>query len=361
MDYYKIIISPETIQGDLSKVDYKGQEVGVYSAMTQVVTGGTNGDSILTGLTIPILFRESINDVGYFSPFDGALVQQNVVTNFLFSATTDNPYTYYVYNTSDEYQKFLELSSYVVDWGDGTPVQKIESYAPNNVSHTYATVNSGYTITLKQTNPWGLVEVSKDIKTPYQNVVNFNPQGTVYFTSNVGNWSATPINYNFIFSGDANNTVSAQTSNNYTTIPFIVSGLTKSRLTELAQYGYPPYPPPGAVVIKNGEVFGVIDKIEPDSYTAYTIQNISFYDFQDGITIFSQGSSGLTEDNIVAVPIVKEEVLLNVVDQPQIQTNVFVERGKNSAYEKIQRLGEVDNLGDLLNYGYGFFNVEKKS
>jgi hypothetical protein len=24
-------------------------------------------------------------------------------------------------------------------------------------------------------------------------------------------------------------------------------------------------------------------------------------------------------------------------------------------------LGEVDNLGDMINYGYGFFNVEKKN
>jgi 5'-3' exonuclease len=46
---------------------------------------------------------------------------------------------------------------------------------------------------------------------------------------------------------------------------------------------------------------------------------------------------------------------------PKIMTNVFVERGKNSAYERVQRLGEVDNLGDLLTYGYGFFNVEKRT
>jgi hypothetical protein len=51
---------------------------------------------------------------------------------------------------------------------------------------------------------------------------------------------------------------------------------------------------------------------------------------------------------------------MKIIDQGQIQTNVFVERGKNSAFERVQRLGEVDNLGDLENYGYGFFNVEEK-
>jgi hypothetical protein len=51
---------------------------------------------------------------------------------------------------------------------------------------------------------------------------------------------------------------------------------------------------------------------------------------------------------------------MRVVDQPQIQTNVYVERGKVSAYERLQRLGEVDNIGDLENYGYGFFNIVRK-
>ena len=88
---------------------------------------------------------------------------------------------------------------------------------------------------------------------------------------------------------------------------------------------------------------------------------VDYYDYLDGTTIFFQQSSGFTNNNLTNKPITKEEVLLKVIDQPQIQTNVFVERGKNSAYEKIQRLGEVDNLGDMINYGYGFFSVVKNN
>jgi hypothetical protein len=55
--------------------------------------------------------------------------------------------------------------------------------------------------------------------------------------------------------------------------------------------------------------------------------------------------------------ITKNEVLLNVVFEPEVQSNIFIERGKNSALERIQRLGEIDNMGDLVNYGYGFFNI----
>ena len=60
---------------------------------------------------------------------------------------------------------------------------------------------------------------------------------------------------------------------------------------------------------------------------------------------------------MVAEPLVKEELLLGISAQAEIQSDIFIERGKNSAFERVQRIGEVDNLGDLVKYGYRFFNV----
>ena len=367
-DFYNIIISPETIKGDIFTVNlqgenvepsYTGETIGVYSAMTQVLSAGPNGSSTLTGLTIPILIRQTAVDFGYYSPFDGAVLQKDVVANFIFSSTTTNPYVYNVYNTSNEFQKFLDLSSYKVNWGDNSPEQTIITYTPNSITHTYPVANAQYTITLKQTNPWGITRVSKTITTPFSDVVINNPNGEAFFIPVGGNWIETPISYDYIFSGDAVNEVSAQTSNNFTTVPFTVSGLTKSKLNELAMYG--PYKfQVGVPVIKNGQIWGAITNTAT-TFTAYTINLVDYYDYIDGTTIFFEQSSGFTDNNLTQRPITKEEVLLKAVDQPQIQTNVFVERGKNSAYERIQRLGEVDNLGDMINYGYGFFNVEKKN
>jgi len=367
-DFYKVIVSPETILGDLFLVNlegqnvnntYTGQTVGVYSAMTQVLTAGPNGTSLLTGLTIPILIRQTAVDVGYYSPFDGAVLQKDVVANFIFSSTTTNPYVYNIYNTSSEFQKFLDLSSYKVDWGDGSPKQTITSYTPNSLSHTYPTANAQYTISLEQTNPWGITRVSKTITTPYSLVTPTNPNGEAFFIPVGGNWAGTPVSYDYIFSGDAINQVSAQTSWNYVSVPYTVSGITKSSITDLTLYGSVKYQV-GVPVIKNGQIWGVISDIN-DVFTAYTINGVSYYDYIDGTTIFFEPSSGFTENNLTQVPITKDEVLLKVVDQAQIQTNLFVERGKNSAYERIQRMGEVDNLGDMINYGYGFFNVVKKN
>jgi hypothetical protein len=357
-DYYKFIVSPENVARDLSVVDYRGTVVGVYSAMTEVVSSGPNGTSLLTNLSVPILLRQTAVDAGYYSPFDGAVLQKDVVTNFLFSSTTAQPYVWNVYNTSDQFQKFLELSAYKIDWGDGTPKETITTYAPNSITHTYANQTKEYTITLEQTNPWGVTKVSKKINVPFSNVTIYNPNGETFFMPSTGNWIGTPVSYDYIFSGDAVNEVSAQTSNNYVTVPFTVSGITKSRINELALYGSPKFQV-GVPVISNGQIWGAISDIN-SVFTAYTITEVNYYDYNDGTTIFFQQSSGLTSNNLTSVPITKDEVLLKVVDQAQVQTNVFVERGKNSAYERIMRLGEVDNLGDMINYGYGFFNVVNK-
>ena len=354
---YNFIVSPENVERDLSVVNSNGVSVGVYSGMSQIVSGGTYGTSLLTGLTVNILLTQSAVDAGYYTPFDGAVMQKDVVSNFIFSSTTSDPYRVYLYNTSSEFQKFLDLSKYVVNWGDGSQLQDVTTYTPNSISHVYPSANKTYTITLSQTNPWGVIKVQKNVTLPYSAVTIYNQQGTAYFTPAGGNWFGTPVSYDYIFSGDAVNVVSAQTTNNVEQVPFIVSGLTTSRVTELALYGSPKYQI-GVPVIKNGEIWGAITNISA-IYTAYTITGINFYDYADGTSIFFQESSGFTDSNLTAVPITKLESLLKVMDQPQIQTDVFLERGKNSAYERVQRLGEIDNLGDLLNYGYGFFNVQK--
>ena len=183
-DYYKVIISPETVIGDLATVNFRGISVGVYSGMSQVVSSGPGGNSSLKNVSVPILLRQSAVDCGYYSPFDGAVLQKNVVSNFLFSATTGSPMTYYVYNTSDQFQKFLELSAYRVSWGDNSPKQIITSYSPNSINHTYPTPPSGttkqYKITLEQINPWGVTTVTKTITVPYSIVEINNPQGNVF-------------------------------------------------------------------------------------------------------------------------------------------------------------------------------------
>ena len=386
--YYKI--SPEVISGDIFKVDFTGDsettnsefiyccdiytsavtkyytgQTYVYSSMTDIVSGGTLGHSLLTGLTIPIFITENTIDIGYYSAFDGMAVQKDTITNFLFSATTLDPYTYFFYNTSDtEFKKYLSFSQYNVDWGDGSPTTTITSTSPNFYSHNY-TQTGTFTITMSGMSPWGVNLVKKDVTVPYTDIVITNPKGVAYFYPSGGNWSGTPLMYDYIFSGDSICDVDLQTSDNYTTIPIIITGYTKSTMNDLEVYGskYDPNLYDGRFkqdvqITANTETIGTFHGPSVDGlYTSYTINDITYFDWIDGTTVFSVKSSGLTSDMIVCTAITKNEVLLNVIDEAEVQSDIFIERGKQSGLETIIRLGEVDNVGDLLKYGYGFFKV----
>ena len=113
----------------------------------------------------------------------------------------------------------------------------------------------------------------------------------------------------------------------------------------------------GPVTGRSGVVGEYFGEGENGLYTAYTINEMTYYDYKDGTTIFIVESSGITSDWLVSSAITKNEALLNIIDAPELQSNVFIERGKISGLESVERLGEVDNLGDLVRYGYKFFKI----
>jgi hypothetical protein len=334
----------------------------VYSSMTQVLSGGTGQTSLLTGLTIPILLTQETIDLGYYSVFDGAVLQKDTMLNFLFSSTTIDPYTYYFYNTYDSDKKYLQFSDFNLDWGDGTPIQTITTSSPDYYIHTYGS-NGNFTITFSGVSPWGVNIIKKDIIVPFTDAVISNPYGTATFYPQGGNWSATPVNYDYIFTGDSYCDADSQISSNYTTVPFLVTGYTTSSVNDLQQYGpktslYAGKFKLGIQVTGTSGCIGTFFGPSSDnSYTSYTINDISYKDYSGGTTIFEVSSSGYTQDMLICSAITKDEVLLNVIDEPLIQSDVMVERGKISALESLQRLGEVDNVGDLTKYGYKFFNI----
>tara|TARA_R110000868_G_scaffold377646_4_gene642996 strand:+ start:1787 stop:2980 length:1194 start_codon:yes stop_codon:yes gene_type:complete len=388
---YHIKISPEFISGDIFKVRYNAGTITgtgivnncciipaetfkidltgtsyVYSSMTEVLSGGTNtsnissattksGTSLLTGLTIPILLTETVTDIGYYSVFDGMVLQQNTMLNFIFSGITNTKNCYF-YNTSDiEFKKYLEFSTYKIDWGDG----QVSAVTSTSMYHSYSN-STAYTITLSGMSPWGTNIITKTINTPFTGVTISNPKGVANFKPAGGNWSNTLLSYDYIFSGDS--TCDATLNdihlfNPITNIPFLITGYTTSSLSDLKQYGTTLYKP-GVQVTGNTGMIGVFSGVSRDGmYTAYTINDIDYYDWSDGTTIFVVKSSGLTSDMLVCQPIVKNDLLMNIIDEAEVQSNIFIERGKNSALERVERLGEVDNVGDLVKYGYKFFNV----
>ena len=334
----------------------------VYSSMTQILSGGTNNSSLLTGLTIPILLTQETIDLGYYSVFDGAVLQKDTMINFLFSSTTVTPNVYYFYNTVDSEKKYLQFSDFKLDWGDGTPIQTVTSFSPNFYTHTYG-YNGDFTITFSGMSPWGVNIIKKEITVPFTESVITNPFGTATFYPQGGNWSGTPISYDYIFTGDSYCNEESQISSGYTTTPFLVTGYTTSIVNDLQQYGpklslYAGKFKLGIQVTGTSGCIGTFFGPSPDnSYTSYTINNVSYKDYSGGTTIFEVESYGYVEDMLVCSAITKDELLLNIIDEPLIESDVNIERGKLSSLESLQRLGEVDNVGDLTKYGYKFFNI----
>jgi len=390
---YYIKISPEVIKSDLTTVVYTAStgvtftidkeccdftsytennvvitgRTGVILTMQQVLTGNTGGTSLMTGLTIPILFTQNVVDIGYYSVFDGAILQKDVITNFLFSAVTGiNSSIIYLYNTSEkEYKKFLKESTFKVDWGDNTPIQIVSNFAPNYTSHSYPLTPNEYTITMTGSTNFGVSIIKKKIKIPFTGNTITNPNGTAYFIPQSGSWSGTPISYDFIFSGDSNPNISDFTGSVFTQIPFLVTGYTNSSLSDLSVYK--------GTAQKNGKSFKLNQQITgssgsvgvyygdtPDGLgVSYKLNDTEYYDFNDGTTIFILNSSGLTGDWLISTGITKDELLMNIISEPEIFSNVYIERGKVSAFEKVRRLNEVSTIGGLTSYGYKFFKVTK--
>ena len=354
---YSIVVSPENLNSDIFTETYSGDSgvniFGVFSGMSYVLSGDTNGQSLLTGLTIPIFFTKTINDIGIYSEFDGDLLQKDVITNFVYSSDTQNPYNIFVYNTSGDLTiSYLTFTKFFVDWGDLSPITTLTNQP---ISHIYPNTPEVYTISFSGINTWGTTVIQKQIFLPSTGVTISNLEGTVTFIPQSGSWSGIPTSYDFIFTGDSQNNLLSQISSTYTTVPFPISGYTKSKLINLKRYGSTPYTI-GYQFIKDGQLYGQVDDITID-YIEYTINGIKYYDLTNGKTLYIAESSGLTQDNIVISAITKNERLMDFVSDPEIQSNVFIERGKYTAFEPLQRLGEIDNIGDLKRYGYNYFKI----
>lgn len=346
---YKIKISPESLSSIVKEITYSGNTFGVYTGMTSLLTSGVNGTSSLTGLTIPILLTQDCIDIGYYSEFDGAIQQKETVLNYVFSASSE--YEYCIYNTSI-LSSYTKGSEYEIYWGDNS---KVEPMIGVKSCHTYPKTNAKYVIKLTQKNNFGTNIISKTITIPFdKDKRSADPDGTVVFIPSGGPWKYSPISYDYIFTGDTGMDIEDYIYDGNVK----VTGYTKSNLIELALYGKTPYID-GFDVFKDGSFYGKVTNTT-DSFTAYTIQDIKYVDYPFGITTFEANSKGLTKETIKLAPITKNEALLKSVDEVQIFSNVFVERGKNSGYEKVQRLGEVKTLQDMEKYGYGYFKLTNK-
>jgi hypothetical protein len=105
---------------------------------------------------------------------------------------------------------------------------------PNGLNSFSAAIRSNdFLVTMSGTSPWGINIIQKKIHVPFKLAQVNNPNGTAYFIPQGNSWSGTPIEYNYLFTGDSNNNVEDHVSSNYTPIPFIITGYTISSINDL--------------------------------------------------------------------------------------------------------------------------------
>ena len=70
-------------------------------------------------------------------------------------------------------------------------------------------------------------------------------------------------------------------------------------------------------------------------------------------------SEGWNETNSSIEAQIQEEYLLGVISEPEVESDVFIDRSTFSVLDKHLRLSEVESLDHLTRYGNGFYNINR--
>lgn len=292
---------------------------------------------------LPVFLDAKSDELGVMVGFDGEIDQVEQLCNFTYKA---NNLTLTVYNTTNtNVLKRVVDATFQINWGDST-TSSISILG--NATKTYPTAGNK-TVSITMNSPWKVQTLSRTIKLP---LVTGDPTslGTLSFTFPY-------TDYGVAASG------STQTRSS-TNLTFAAVG--KSRINEKKLYGQNSYtgvtstPLPGTSL----------------SCSKYTVDELDYYDCSDGVTYITgkvpnhiiNGTTGFTAGNtttfvteyVINKMLTRNEHFLGFVSEPQIYSDIFVERGKMGVSEFNLRLGEIDNIGELDIYGNGFFLVKKQ-
>ena len=74
-------------------------------------------------------------------------------------------------------------------------------------------------------------------------------------------------------------------------------------------------------------------------------------------TEFRYIGQGINETNISLSALTKEEYLFGIISPPEVQNDVFIDRGVVSVMDMHLRLSEIKDLSGLAKYGNGYYNL----
>jgi hypothetical protein len=250
-----------------------------------------------------------------------------------------------IYNTlnTNKY-KMLINGVFTISWGDGytdtLPMPTVYDVDLPYAQHTYST--SGYKdIEITVDSPWKVEKLKRSIYVPITGSTLPTDFGTLSFTVPYSN---PPMVQSQQYLEDYR-TLTGNTNDTF--ISFLAVG--KSRLDELRLYG--------GSLSYSGIVTGTT---AAGNYTGYTIDGLFYMDYAEGYTHITGHTSNYAHEELYQGMITRNEHLIGFLDEPQIYSDIFVERGKQGVMERNLRLGEIDSTGELDIYGSGYFKVRKQ-
>lgn len=256
--------------------------------------------------------------LGVLSGFDGNIISDELFNVRYATYTNNNIITLY-FNIDEKFKK--DIIQIDIDWGNGTSSLNVGN---NNFSKDFY-VPSDLLISVVVTTTFGKYFYYKQIKT-----------GVLDENTNFENFSLT------------NGLTSLESQNNMDGHDLNFIGMGKSRLQELRKYGTEEF---------ENVIYGETDGI---NWIRYELDGLTYEDYEDGITKITGNTGMFTMEQIINQMLTRNEHFLGFVDEPTITSDVFIDRGKQGVLEKNLRLCEIDNVGEIMNYGNGYFKIKKQ-
>lgn len=83
---------------------------------------------------------------------------------------------------------------------------------------------------------------------------------------------------------------------------------------------------------------------------------IKYVDFPNGVTTFS--FSKIAEGGDLKSPLLNK--FSGLVEEPKIDSSVFIERGIVNVFEAFTKLKKVKSLNEMTKYGFGYYKINKQ-
>lgn len=114
----------------------------------------------------------------------------------------------------------------------------------------------------------------------------------------------------------------------------------------------------------NNSDLGTPTQINGLQYLDYTgsTRNVNIDGIMDTIplTVVKYKGEGWNETNTSLSGLTKEEYLFGIISRPEVESDVFIDRGTISVMDYHLKLSEIKNLGQLTRYGNGFYKINKQ-